>query len=52
MREKSCGTVTFTKIDGEIKYLLTRTDYGVYGFAKGHGEVLFEVLFMFCVPEF
>lgn len=35
MREKSCGTVTFTKIDGEIKYLLTRTDYGVYGFAKG-----------------
>lgn len=38
MREKSCGTVTFTKIDGEIKYLLTRTDYGVYGFAKGHVE--------------
>lgn len=38
MREKSCGTVTFTKIDGEIKYLLTRTDCGVYGFAKGHVE--------------
>lgn len=38
MREKSCGTVTFTIADGEIKYLLTKTDYGVYGFAKGHVE--------------
>ncbi len=38
MREKSCGTVTFTRVDGQIKYLLTRTDYGVYGFAKGHVE--------------
>ena len=38
MREKSCGTVTFTRADGEIKYLLTKTDYGVYGFAKGHVE--------------
>lgn len=38
MREKSCGTVTFTRIDGQIKYLLTKTEYGVYGFAKGHVE--------------
>lgn len=38
MREKSCGTVTFTRVDGQIKYLLTKTDYGVYGFAKGHVE--------------
>jgi len=38
MREKSCGTVTFTTAYGGIKYLLTQTDYGVYGFAKGHVE--------------
>lgn len=38
MREKSCGTVTFTRVDGQIKYLLTKTEYGVYGFAKGHIE--------------
>lgn len=38
MREKSCGTITFTRVDGQIKYLLTKTDYGVYGFAKGHVE--------------
>lgn len=38
MREKSCGTVTFTRVDGQIKYLLTKTEYGVYGFAKGHVE--------------
>ena len=38
MREKSCGTVTFTRAYGGIKYLITQTDYGVYGFAKGHVE--------------
>lgn len=38
MREKSCGTVTFTTADGGIKYLLVKTHYGICGFAKGHVE--------------
>ena len=36
--EKSCGAVVFTKIDGEIKYLLISNIGGVYGFPKGHVE--------------
>ena len=36
--EKSCGAVVFTKIDGEIKYLIIKSLNGVYGFPKGHVE--------------
>ena len=36
--EKSCGAVVFTRIDGEIKYLLIRNLTGIYGFPKGHVE--------------
>jgi 8-oxo-dGTP pyrophosphatase MutT (NUDIX family) len=36
--EKSCGAVVFTKIDGEIKYLLISNLQGIYGFPKGHIE--------------
>ncbi|MBE6551274.1 MAG: NUDIX domain-containing protein [Ruminococcaceae bacterium] len=38
MYEKSCGAVVFTKIDGEIKYLLVSNREGIYGFPKGHVE--------------
>ena len=36
--EKSCGAVVFTKVNGEIKYLLVSNISGVYGFPKGHVE--------------
>ena len=36
--EKSCGAVVFTKIDGEIKYLMVKNLSGFYGFPKGHVE--------------
>ena len=36
--EKSCGAVVFTRIDGEIKYLIIRNLMGIYGFPKGHVE--------------
>lgn len=36
--EKSCGAVVFTKIEGEIKYLLISNLQGIYGFPKGHIE--------------
>ena len=36
--EKSCGAVVFTKMDGEIKYLLISNLQGIYGFPKGHLE--------------
>ncbi len=36
--ERSCGAVVFTKIDGEIKYLLVSNPEGIYGFPKGHTE--------------
>lgn len=36
--EKSCGAVVFTKIDGEIKYLMVKNLSGAYGFPKGHVE--------------
>lgn len=36
--EKSCGTVVFTLVDDEIKYLLIRNLSGIYGFPKGHVE--------------
>ena len=36
--EKSCGAVVFTKMDGEIKFLLISNLQGIYGFPKGHVE--------------
>lgn len=36
--EKSCGTVVFTRIDGEIKYVLAQSVGGHFGFPKGHVE--------------
>lgn len=36
--EKSCGAVVFTKVNGEIKYLLVANLSGIYGFPKGHTE--------------
>lgn len=32
---KSCGAVVYTRINGEIKYVLVRSREGVYGFPKG-----------------
>ena len=38
--EKSCGTVPYTKINGEIYYLLIRSPDGRHcGFPKGHVEL-------------
>lgn len=37
-REKSCGAVVFTRVDGEIKYVLAQAIGGHYGFPKGHME--------------
>ncbi len=38
-REKSCGTVLYTRIKGKVHYLLLRaTSGGDYGFPKGHIE--------------
>lgn len=36
--EVSCGGVVFTRIDGEIKYVIIRSNEGWYGFPKGHIE--------------
>ena len=36
--EKSCGAVVFTRVDGEIKYVLAQALGGHYGFPKGHVE--------------
>lgn len=36
--EKSCGVVVFTRVDGEIKYVLAQALGGHYGFPKGHTE--------------
>lgn len=36
--EKSCGAVVYTRIDGEIKYVLVQSLSGHYGFPKGHME--------------
>ncbi len=36
--ERSCGAVVFTRVDGEIKYLLVSNPGGIYGFPKGHME--------------
>ena len=37
-QEKSCGAVVFTRIHGEIRYLLAQSRAGIYGFPKGHVE--------------
>ena len=36
--EKSCGAVVFTRIGGEIRYVLAQSLEGIYGFPKGHVE--------------
>lgn len=36
--EKSCGAVVFTRVDGEICYVLAQNLEGYYGFPKGHME--------------
>lgn len=36
--EKSCGAVVFTRINGEIRYVLAQNLEGYYGFPKGHME--------------
>lgn len=36
--ERSCGAVVFTRIDGEIKYVLVKQLEGFYSFPKGHME--------------
>ena len=36
--EKSCGVIVFTRINGEIKYVIEQSINGFYGFPKGHVE--------------
>ena len=36
--EKSCGAVVFTRLNGEIRYVLAQNLEGYYGFPKGHAE--------------
>lgn len=36
--QKSCGTLLFTKVNGEIRYLLIENRTGYCGFPKGHTE--------------
>lgn len=36
--EKSCGAVVFTRVGGQIKYVLVQQQRGFYGFPKGHME--------------
>ena len=35
---RSCGAVLFTRVNGEIKYVLVQQKEGFYGFPKGHME--------------
>lgn len=37
-KEICCGAVVFTRVNGEIRYLLERTRRKIYGFPKGHME--------------
>ncbi len=37
-REKSCGAVVFTEVEGKIKYIIIRSKRGLCGFPKGHVE--------------
>lgn len=34
--EKSCGAVVYTKINGELKYVLVQSIEGLWRFPKGH----------------
>ena len=36
--EKSCGAVVFTRVGGNVKYLIIKSRAGIYGFPKGHVE--------------
>lgn len=36
--EKSCGVVCFTRVDGEIRYVIAQARDGNNGFPKGHVE--------------
>jgi len=36
--EKSCGAVVFTRLNGEIRYVLAQNLESYYGFPKGHME--------------
>lgn len=36
--EYSCGAVVFTRIDGQIRYVIIESLEGFYGFPKGHME--------------
>ena len=36
--EKSCGAVVFTRLNGDIRYVLAQNLEGYYGFPKGHVE--------------
>ncbi len=36
--DKSCGAIVFTRMDGQIQYVLIESKKGIYGFPKGHVE--------------
>ena len=36
--EKSCGAVVFTRVNGEIRYVIIYEPVGFHGFPKGHME--------------
>ena len=36
--EKSCGAVVFTKVNGEVRYVIIHSIKGDWGFPKGHME--------------
>lgn len=38
LKEKSCGAVVFTRVNGDIRYVLAQNLEGYYGFPKGHME--------------
>jgi len=37
-KEKSCGMILFTQIDGQIRYVVIQNANGSYGLPKGHVE--------------
>jgi len=36
--ERSCGAVVFTRLNGDIRYVVIQSKEGYYGFPKGHME--------------
>lgn len=38
IRERSCGAVVFTRIKGQLCYVIIRQREGAHGFPKGHME--------------